>query len=75
MGSIDRRDVMSLKLLKINKVSEITGLGRSTIYARVAEETFPKPIKLGHRASAWVESEIEAWIETRIAISRGGSHE
>ena len=62
---------MSLKLLKINKVSEITGLGRSTIYARVAEETFPKPIKLGHRASAWVESEVETWIKSRIDLCRG----
>ena len=66
---------MSLKLLKIKKVSQITGLGRSTIYGRVAEGTFPKPIKIGQRSSAWLDSEIQNWIEDRIAISRGGNHE
>ena len=63
--------VMSIKLLKINQVCELTGLGRSTVYAKVAEESFPAPIKIGARASAWIESEIEAWIEEKIKASRG----
>ena len=66
---------MSLKLLKIKKVSQITGLGRSTIYGRVAEGTFPKPIKIGQRSSAWIESEVNAWIKSRIELSRGEQHE
>jgi prophage regulatory protein len=29
--------------------------------------TFPKPVKIGERAVAWPESEINAWLEQRIA--------
>lgn len=66
---------MSLKLLRINQVLEITGLGRSTVYNYVAKKTFPEPIKLGQRSSAWIESEVNAWIESRIELSRGEQHE
>ena len=75
MGSIDQRDVMSPKLLRINQVLEITGLGRSTIYARVAQKSFPEPIKAGQRASRWIESEVTDWIEVQILLSRGEQHE
>tara|TARA_Y100000815_G_C13314745_1_gene489938 strand:- start:1259 stop:1390 length:132 start_codon:yes stop_codon:yes gene_type:complete len=36
----------------------------------INESTFPAPVKLGARASAWVESEINDWIESRISASR-----
>ena len=75
MGSIDQRDVMSLKLLKIHQVCERTALGRSTVYAKVAAKLFPKPVKTGPRAVAWVETEIEAWIREQIEASRGGHDE
>lgn len=66
-------------LIRQPRVSEKTGLGRSAIYARLIfnpkrpndyDQTFPKPIKIGGRAVAWVESEIDAWIESRVAASR-----
>ncbi|MGQ5761980.1 helix-turn-helix transcriptional regulator [Serratia sp. IR-2025] len=30
---------------------------------------FPKPIKLGH-SSRWLQSEVETWVQQRIAQSR-----
>jgi prophage regulatory protein len=39
-----------------------TGLKRSTLYARIAAGTFPKPYKLGLRASGWAEDEVEQWL-------------
>jgi prophage regulatory protein len=44
------------------------------MYALIAADQFPKPVKLseGGRAVAWIESEIDAWIESRITASRGG---
>ncbi|EMY6812720.1 AlpA family transcriptional regulator, partial [Vibrio cholerae] len=46
-----------------------TGLGRSTIYKFMADETdFPKSVPLGGRAVAWVESEIEEWMESRLSM-------
>ena len=56
---------MSFKVLRLTKVMEITGLGRSTIYAKVAKGQFPSSIKLGDRAVGWLENDIETWIKKR----------
>ena len=58
--------------LRSRAVSERTGLGRSTIYKRVQEGTFPPPIKIGERASAWLESDIAEWQKQCIEASRTG---
>lgn len=39
----------------------------STLYEWMAAGSFPKPIKIGPRAVAWVESELDAWERQRIA--------
>jgi len=39
----------------------------STLYDLMAAGRFPRPISLGARAVGWVESEVEAWIEARMA--------
>ena len=55
-----------MKLIKLKAVMDCTGLARSTVYKFIAEGRFPKPVKLGVRMVAWVESEINAWIEDKI---------
>ena len=62
---------MTDNILKLPAVKEKTTLGRSSIYALAADGKFPKPIKLGARASGWLESEVNQWIADRIAESRG----
>lgn len=57
----------ALVLLRLHQVRARTGLSRSEIYRRIAAGDFPKPIKLGERASAWAEHEVTAWIAARIA--------
>ena len=54
------------RLLKIKHVIQITGVSRSYIYALAQKGEFPKPVKLTARSSAWVESEVQNWIDTRI---------
>jgi prophage regulatory protein len=51
-----------------------TGLSRSTIYLRVSQATFPKPVNLGGRAVGWVEAEIQDWLQRQIEISRKHSY-
>ena len=46
---------------------EITGLPGSTIYERIAQGKFPKPVKLEGRAVGWIESEVAAWQAERNA--------
>ena len=58
--------------LKRPEVEHRTGLKRSTIYDKMKAGTFPKPVKLGARAVAWLEPEIDAWIKERIS-QRGGT--
>jgi len=61
---------MATSILRLPAVKARTGLSRSTIYLRVAEGTFPKPVSLGGRAVGWVEAEIQEWLERQIAASR-----
>lgn len=56
-----------LTLERLPQVRARTGLSRSEIYRRIAAGDFPKPVKLGDRASAWAEHEVTAWIASRIA--------
>lgn len=55
------------KLLRLKSVKETTGLSRSSIYA---DPKFPKPVKIGPRAVAWVEAEVAEWIDARM-LERG----
>ena len=59
---------MSFKILRLPDVVEVTGLGRSTIYAKVAQGQFPKPIKLGDRAVGWVDAEIYDWVLSKREV-------
>ncbi len=57
-------------ILRLPAVKASTGLSRSTIYLRVSEGTFPKPVSLGGRAVGWLEEEVQSWLAQRIAASR-----
>ena len=61
-----------LTILRRKQVEKRTGLSRSTIYLRIQEGTFPKPINLGARAVGWLENEIEAWLTSRIEYRDNG---
>jgi prophage regulatory protein len=55
------------RFLRRRSVEDRTGLSRSTIYLYVQDGTFPRPVRIGGRAVAWLESDIDAWIEARLA--------
>jgi prophage regulatory protein len=50
------------QLIRIKDVSKLTTLARSTIWAKVANNEFPAPIRLSPAICVWRESEIERWI-------------
>ena len=66
---------MSSQILRLPEVSRQTGLPRSSIYALIAKNEFPSPVKLSQRSVGWVESEITTWIEDRIAVTRAGDRD
>ena len=58
------------RILRLQNVQSRTGLSRSTIYALIKKRRFPQNIALAPRCVGWLESEIEAWITSRIQASR-----
>lgn len=57
-----------MRLIKLKDVMHTTGLARSTVYKYIADGNFPKPISLGERNVAWLESEIQDWILEKIEL-------
>ena len=55
------------RFIRRKAVEELTGLARSTIYQMVHEGRFPRPVRLGGRAVAWLETEVNDWVAARIA--------
>lgn len=69
--SINTMNKAKYKFLRLPQVKITTGLSKSTIYARIAEGTFPKQISLGPRLVVWIESDIQNWISQQVAAARG----
>lgn len=61
-------------LIKLNAVMVKTSISRSHIYALIESGEFPKQVLLSERSVAWVETEIDEWINARIAARDGGVH-
>jgi prophage regulatory protein len=61
---------MSETILRLPVVKSRTGLSRSTIYLRITEGLFPKPVNLGGRAVGWLASDIDRWLASRLEVSR-----
>jgi len=57
-------------LIRMPDVLKRTGFCRAWIYQLIHQKRFPEPVKIGERAIAFVESEIDEWIESTINISR-----
>ncbi len=60
-------------VLRWPEVAKIVPISRSHAHALAADGKFPKPIKLGPRASGWLKSEINLWLTERVALSRADS--
>ena len=80
--AIKKEPITLRVILRRKQVEFRTGLSRSTIYARLSlvqgdpkyDPLFPKRIKLSENGSAigFLESDVDAWIESRIAASTKG---
>ncbi|WP_320910425.1 AlpA family transcriptional regulator [Citrobacter farmeri] len=57
-------------LIDMMFITTYTGMTDKWFYKLISDGLFPKPVKLG-RSSRWFRSEVEAWMQQRIADSRG----
>lgn len=63
-------NMKNYKIIKRQEVELVTGLSRSSIYAKMEDGSFPKAIKLSERSVGWLEHEIQEWLKNRILNSR-----
>ena len=54
------------KLLKLYEVAELLNVCKSQVYNLVKQGYLPKPIKIGKRGSAWLQSDIDSWFKSKI---------
>lgn len=66
-----------LRLIRIGEVLHICGISRSSLYASIQNGSFPAQVKLSKKASAWVYSEVVAWVTSRAAerVKTSGSEQ
>jgi prophage regulatory protein len=62
-----RFQVSPSAIIRRPRVEAMTGLARSTLYALIAAGAFPKPVPLWGTAVGWIEAEVQAWVDARIA--------
>ncbi|WP_154203343.1 helix-turn-helix transcriptional regulator [Vibrio harveyi] len=57
-----------MKFLRLKDVMEKTGLSKSAIYSKIKEGEFPVSVPIGSRTVAWVESDVEEWLQWRVQV-------
>ena len=56
--------------IKLPEVLAIVRLSKAKVYSDIRKGAFPKPIKIGDRAVAWVLTDVTGWLEQRIKQSK-----
>ena len=56
-------EIEGSRILRMPEVCELTGLGKSTIYKKLSEDSSPAPVRLGSRAIGWRTRDIQDWLE------------
>ncbi|WP_457326472.1 helix-turn-helix transcriptional regulator [Roseateles sp. P5_E11] len=69
LSAIGQTDADPSDTLRLPRVRERTGLGRSTIYRLMALKLFPSAVQLGPRAVGWYKADIDAWLAARPKTS------
>ena len=64
------------RFIRLPEVMSRTGYGRTSIYRKMEDGSFPRCVKLGGtledpnafdcRGVAWIEDEVDHWMESRI---------
>ena len=82
---MDNKHTPQKRFIRLSEVLSRTGYGRTFIYRKMEDVSFPKSLKLGgpskdpsvfdSRTVAWIEEEVEQWIKSRIEESNSGTTE
>lgn len=61
--TIIANDFDSERRLRLPEVKKLCPYSTSGLYKKIAEGTFPKPIRIGSRAVAWKFSDIQEYLK------------
>jgi prophage regulatory protein len=67
VAPIDPQTVAPLRLIRLPELMHRTALSRSEIYRRVRDHRLPAPVSRGAHCVAWVEAEVEAYLQDCIS--------
>ena len=67
MNLSKEQQIENQRLIRRKEVQTKTGLGASSIYAMMKNGEFPQCLNLSERRVAWIESDVDQWINERIA--------
>ncbi|MFI5016055.1 MAG: helix-turn-helix transcriptional regulator [Hyphomicrobiales bacterium] len=58
-----------MRLISFDRLAPEKGIdySRDHLRRKVAAGEFPKPIPISTKKIAWVEAEVDAWLEARVA--------
>ena len=56
---------MQERLVRFPEVRHRTGLSRTTVWRLIQKNEFPCPRRIAKSAVAWLESEVDSWIQER----------
>lgn len=57
-----------MRFLRLKAVMEKTGLSKSAIYSKIKEGEFPASVPIGSRTVAWIDKDINDWLEWKVLI-------
>ena len=60
-------------ILRRPEVEARCSLSKSTLYELIRVGQFPAPVKLSPNRVGWLESDVQAWLEARVAARAGGA--
>ena len=58
------------RLIDINELSHRTGLGKSTIWKKIAADELIEPIRVSRGMTRWLESDVDQWIANVVEVGR-----
>ena len=55
-------------LLRISEVVQLLGISKPTVYRLMNEGEFPRPIRLSKARVAWLQADLDKWLESRPTL-------
>ena len=59
------QSLLNLKLLRESELRSLLKISHSTIYTLIKRGFFPPPLRIGLRAVAWRQTDVEKWLASK----------